>query len=125
MNLLLDTHVLVWVLENNKKLSRIARDAIIDGNNVIFISAVSAWEISVKQSMGVLSVPSNMIEEIRLHRFAELKVNFEHAQLAGSLPDIHQDPFDRMLVAQAKIEKLTLVSRDKIIEKYDVRYLRA
>lgn len=120
MNYLLDTHTLIWALENNPTLSQKARNAIINGENMIFVSPVSAWEISIKKATGELDVPDNLYEEIKLHRFTELKINFDHAQLAGSLPDIHKDPFDRMLIAQAMIEKLTLITRDKQISKYDV-----
>ena len=125
MNLLLDTHTLIWTLENNPTLSSKARDAIIDGENMIFVSSVSAWEISIKKSMGKLETPDNLYEEIRLHRFTELKINFEHAGLSGKLPAIHKDPFDRMLISQAIIEKLTLITRDKQIARYDVNCLTA
>jgi len=125
MNLLLDTHTLIWNLENNPTLSTKARDAIIDGENMIFVSSVSAWEISIKKSMGKLETPDNLYDEIRLHRFTELKINFEHAQLAEKLPAIHKDQFDRMLISQAIIEKLTLITRDKQIARYDVNCLTA
>jgi PIN domain nuclease of toxin-antitoxin system len=125
MNLLLDTHVLIWALENNATLSKAARNAIIDGNNIVFISSVSVWEISIKQTMGKLKVPDNLQEEISLHRFTPLNINFEHAKLAGELPRIHKDPFDRMLIAQAIIEKLTLVTRDSLIAQYDTNLLEA
>ena len=124
MNLLLDTHVLIWSLENNAALSYNARDAIIDGKNMVFVSAVSVWEISIKKAMGKLKVPDNLAEEIRLHRFTPLNINIEHANLTGELPAIHKDPFDRMLIAQAMIEKLTLVTEDKLIAQYDVNLLK-
>ena len=125
MNLLLDTHTLIWALENHPALSGNARDAIIDGRNMVFVSSVSAWEISIKKAMGKLKAPDNLVEEIKLHRFTRLDMNFDHAKLAGELPDIHKDPFDRMLIAQAMIEKLTLVTRDSQIAKYDVSLLKA
>ncbi len=125
MNLLLDTHVLIWALENNPVLSDKAREAIIDGSNMVFVSAASVWEISIKTAMGKLKVPDNLIEEIEIHRFTQLNMNFEHAKLAGELPDIHKDPFDRMLIAQAKIEKLTLVTQDNNIAEYEVNVLKA
>ncbi|VAX25899.1 Death on curing protein, Doc toxin [hydrothermal vent metagenome] len=125
MNLLLDTHVLIWSLENNATLSDIAREAIVDGENVVFVSAVSVWEISVKQTLGKLSVPDNLISEIQLHRFTPLEIGFHHAKLAGELPPIHKDPFDRMLIAQAMLEKLQLVTRDSFMSQYDVKILNA
>jgi len=120
MNLLLDTHVLIWALENNSKLSGQAREVIIDGKNIVFISAVTIWEISIKKAMGKLKSPDNLLDEIRLHRFTPLNINFDHSQLAGKLPSIHKDPFDRMLIAQTMIEKLTLITKDKLIAQYDV-----
>jgi PIN domain nuclease of toxin-antitoxin system len=125
MNLLLDTHVLIWALENNPTLSNSARDAIINGSNLVFVSSASVWEISIKKAMGRLKIPDNLREEIKLHRFTHLNMDFDHAQLAGELPAIHKDPFDRMLIAQAIIEKLTLVTRDNMISKYDVSLLMA
>ena len=124
MNLLLDTHVLIWSLENNATLSGDARDAIIDGKNIVFVSSVSAWEISIKKAMGKIKVPDNLQEEVGLHRFTPLNINFEHAKLAGELPNIHKDPFDRMLIAQTIIEKLTLVTKDSFIPQYNVKVLK-
>ncbi len=125
MNFLLDTHVLIWALENNPTLSELSRNSIIDGRNMIFVSPISVWEIGIKKSLGKLETPDNLLEEIKAHRFSLLQIDFNHALLAGKLPDIHKDPFDRMLIAQAIIEKLTLITRDKLIDKYDVQTLMA
>ncbi len=125
MNILLDTHVLIWALENNPTLSQEARNAIINPTNMVFVSSVSVWEISIKKSLGKLFVPDNLQEEIRLHRFTPLKISLDHAELAGMLPYIHNDPFDRMLIAQAIIEKLKLVTRDELIARYDVDVIKA
>lgn len=125
MNLLLDTHALIWALENNPTLSTPARNAIIEGKNLVFISSATVWEMSIKQSQGKLETPDNLQEEIDLHRFTQLSINFQHAGLAGKLPHIHKDPFDRMLIAQAMIEKLTLVTRDRLIAQYDVALIIA
>lgn len=125
MNILLDTHVLIWALENNSTLSQPAVTAIVDGKNIVFVSAASVWEIGIKMAMGKLEAPDNLLEEIELHRFTQLPMRFEHAQLAGRLPGIHKDPFDRMLVAQAMIEKLTLITRDKIVSEYDIKTINA
>ena len=125
MNLLLDTHVLIWALENNPTLSEIAANSIIDGSNMVFVSAASVWEIGIKRNIGKLETPDNLLEEIKLHRFTPLHINHDHAQLAGKLPDIHKDPFDRILIAQAIIEKFTLVTRDELSAEYDVAILKA
>ena len=71
---------------------------------MVFVSSASAWEIGIKRAMGKLEVPYNLLEEIGLHRFTPLNMNFEHAQLTGELSSIHKDPFDRMLIAQAIVE---------------------
>ena len=125
MNILLDTHVLIWALENNPTLSKPAENAIVDGSNMVFVSAASVWEIGIKMNMGKLEAPDNLLEEIRSHRFTPLPMTLEHAQLAGRLPDLHKDPFDRMLVAQAMIEKLTLVTRDKMVLEYKIKTITA
>lgn len=124
MNLLLDTHILIWTLENNPQLSQASRDAIIDGQNLVFVSTASIWEMSIKKNLGKLNTPDNLYEEIKLHRFNILNIEFEHAQRAGALPFIHKDPFDRMLIAQAISEKLTIVSQDSYIAKYDVNLIQ-
>lgn len=125
MNLLLDTHVLIWALENNPTLAEEARVKIICGSNLVFVSAASIWEIGIKVQLGKLDVPDNLQQELKLHRFTPLNITHEHAELAAQLPAIHKDPFDRMLVAQAISEKLTLVTRDDLICQYLVDVLRA
>jgi PIN domain nuclease of toxin-antitoxin system len=125
MKFLLDTHVLIWSLENNPLLSEEARTAIIDGRNRIFVSAASVWEISIKVKMGKLSVPDNLAEELEQHRFSKLDIKFTHAHLAGRLPEIHKDPFDRMLIAQAITEQMTIITGDRKILQYHVETLRA
>jgi len=125
MNLLLDTHVLIWALENNPCLSVAAREAIVCGENLVFVSSVSVWEIGIKVSLGKLNVPGNLQEELEKHRFSPLNITHNHAELAAQLPLIHKDPFDRMLIAQSKNENLTLVTRDEQILKYDVNILLA
>ena len=125
MNILLDTHVLIWALENNPVLSDSARSSIVRARNMVFVSSISIWEIGIKRNLGKLEAPDNLQEEIKLHRFTPLPINYDHAELAGRLPDIHKDPFDRMLIAQAIIERLTLITRDKLIARYDVDILTA
>ena len=125
MNILLDTHVLIWALENNPTLSDNAGNAITEGSNIVFVSSATVWEINIKKSIGKLDVPDNLLDEIKSHRFTPLDINFDHAEFAGKLPYIHKDPFDRILIAQAVIEKLVLVTRDDFIAKYDVNVLKA
>lgn len=125
MNLLLDTHVLIWSLENNPTLAEEARSRIVCGSNMVFVSSASIWEIGIKMKLGKLDVPDNLQQELRLHRFTPLSITHDHAELAAQLPAIHKDPFDRMLVAQAISEKLTLVTRDDQICQYCVDVLRA
>lgn len=121
MNLLLDTHTFLWAIDNHPSLSQKAREAIIDGNNIVFVSAATAWEISIKKAIGKLSLPEgSYLEELALHRFTALDITTEHALAVENLPPHHKDPFDRMLIAQAQIEKLTLITRDEKIKKYDV-----
>jgi len=123
MNVLLDTHILIWALENNPALPKKARDVIIDGSNIVYVSSATVWEMTIKKAIGKLSAPDNLYEEIKNHRFTMLDINFEHAELAGKLPDLHKDPFDRMLIAQSIIEKLTLISKDSMISKYQVKLM--
>ncbi len=100
--------MLIWALKNNPTLSGAARKAIVTASNVVFVSSVSVWEISIKKSLGKLETPDNLQEEIRLHRFTPLCIAYDHAELAGKLPDIHKDLFDRLLIAPAVVERLKL-----------------
>lgn len=124
MNLLLDTHVFLWAVDDNPNLSTAAREAIVNGQNIVYVSAATAWEISIKRAIGKLRIPDNdFLEELRLNRFAPLSISIDHALAVEKLPPIHKDPFDRMLVAQAKLEKLVLVTRDQRIAEYEVRVI--
>lgn len=120
MNLLLDTHILIWVFSRDPNLSRAATDAIRDGTNVVFVSAATAWEIAIKKSLGKLKVPGNYQEGLARYRFTPLSVTTEHALAVEHLPPHHKDPFDRLLIAQAKIEALTLVTSDPNMKTYGV-----
>ncbi|NJN53892.1 MAG: type II toxin-antitoxin system VapC family toxin [Anaerolineae bacterium] len=121
MNLLLDTHAFLWAVDNDPRLTQNAREAIVDGSNVVFVSAVTAWEITIKKAVGKLNVPDgDYLEELRLHRFTPLDITTEHALTVADLPPHHKDPFDRLLIAQAQVEKLTLVSRDPWFKAYSV-----
>lgn len=126
MNLLLDTHAFLWAVDNDPRLSQNARKAIVDGNNVVFVSAATAWEISIKKAIGKLSIPAgDYLEELRLHRFTPLDITTEHALAVANLPQHHKDPFDRLLIAQAGVENLTLVSHDPWLKMYGVPLIEA
>jgi PIN domain nuclease of toxin-antitoxin system len=124
MNLLLDTHTFLWAIDNNPNLSQEARAAITDGNNMVFVSAATAWEISIKKAIGKLTIPrGSYLDELNAHRFTPLDITTEHALAVENLPQHHKDPFDRLLIAQAQMEKLTLVTRDPRIKQYAVQVI--
>ncbi|MCC6695764.1 MAG: type II toxin-antitoxin system VapC family toxin [Candidatus Hydrogenedentes bacterium] len=125
MNLLLDTHALLWWLADDPELSREARAAISAPQHIVYVSAASAWEISIKRAIGKLQAPDDLDTAMAASAFQELPITVAHALAAGQLPDKHSDPFDRMLVAQAMIESLTLVTRDERIASYQVPTIRA
>jgi PIN domain nuclease of toxin-antitoxin system len=123
VNLLLDTHVLIW-WDEGRRLSREARRAIRDAQEV-YVSAASAWEIAIKTALGRLR-PARTIEDAVLESgFTELPITFRHASRVSSLASHHRDPFDRLLVAQAAVEGLTLVTRDPAFQPYGIDLLRA
>jgi PIN domain nuclease of toxin-antitoxin system len=117
--LLLDTHVVLWWLEDDARLSRSARESIAAEARVS-VSAVTVWEIAIKKALGKLMPPVNWPDEIIEFGFDPLPITFDHAVEAGALPRHHADPFDRMLVAQARIEGLTIVTADARVAQYDV-----
>lgn len=124
MKVLLDTHVLLWWLEGGDKLSRRVRNLIASPRNVVVVSAVSAWEISVKSAAGRLDAKpllENFERELEQEGFTELPITARHAVLAGVVAFPHKDPFDRMLVAQAQIEGVPLASKDDLFDGSSVR----
>jgi len=122
MSLLLDTHVVLWWLTDDATLSNDIK-ARLDHDPDVYLSPATVWEVAIKQAIGKLLEPANLPERIRDSGFRELHLTSEHAIAAGRLPLIHRDPFDRMLVAQAQCEDLTLVTRDSDIHKYEVSVL--
>jgi len=125
MNLLLDTHVLLWWLDDHPTLSKKAKTAIADEKNLVFVSAVVIWEIRIKQALGKLKIPRSFRNVLDDQPFETLDITVEHAHAVGDLPTHHRDPFDRMLVAQAKVEGLTLVTRDIGLKKYKIPVIEA
>jgi len=124
VKLLLDTNVLLWWMEGSPRLTSEVRDAIADPRNLAYVSAVTAWEIVIKRAIGKLEIPENWSEIVVAESFRRLAVTWEHSLHVASLPDLHRDPFDRLLIAQAHVEGLVLVTGDDIVTRYDVRTLR-
>ena len=123
MRLLLDTHVLIW-WDAGRRLSAAARTAIRDAD-AVYVSAASAWEIAIKASLGKVVSSRSVAQATAECGFVELPVTFAHAEQLAALPALHRDPFDRLLVAQALAEDLTVVTRDPAIARYHVTVITA
>lgn len=121
MRLLLDTHVLLWWLADDRRLGQQARALIAAADNTVYVSAASAWEISIKRALGKLKAPASLDSTIEDAGFEKLAIEFKHGERAGALPPLHNDPFDRMLIAQALLEELVLVTADKYFTGYGVQ----
>lgn len=125
MRLLLDTHVLLWHGNAPQRIREGTMAAINDASNEKHVSAASIWEIAIKRATGKLSVPPDVRARVAAAGFRELAITGNHAVRAGGFPRVHGDPFDRMLVAQAQIEGLTLVTSDARLARYGVAVLPA
>ena len=120
MKLLLDTHTLIWWLTNDSTLSQTARKAIANPDNLIFVSAASAWEIAIKKTIGKLQAPDDLAEQIQQKDFLPLPIEISHALKVEQLPLHHHDHFDRILIAQAMAEKMKIITRDRKFDAYEV-----
>jgi PIN domain nuclease of toxin-antitoxin system len=123
VRLLLDTHVFLWW-----RAARDMRPQAVDairGADDVFVSAASAWEVAIKAARGKIRLSGSFGEGVTASGFVPLPINFLHALAAGELPPHHRDPFDRMLVAQAAVEELTLVTRDPVFARYGVALIEA
>ncbi len=125
MELLLDTHAFIWWDGSDPQLGAAAAAAIADPANRVFVSAASVWEIAVKQKLGRLAFAGSPSQAITMNGFLSLPISGDHAEAAASLPPIHQDPFDRILVAQALARALVLVTADGVVSQYAVPQLSA
>jgi PIN domain nuclease of toxin-antitoxin system len=125
LKLLLDTHVLLWALLKPALLSQAATEAIEDAANEVYVSVVSAWEIEIKSAKGKLSLPETLPEALDRLRYISLPVSLDQVLTVESLPRHHRDPFDRILIAQAQLEGMTLVTSDRHIRHYPVATLPA
>ena len=127
MRFLLDTHTLIWWMTDDRRLSKPARSLIAQRDNVSLVSAVSAWEIATKVRLGRFPMAADLVQsfiaDVTRERMEILAVSAEHGIRAGSLPGPHQDPFDRMLIAQASAENVPIVSNDRAFDHYDVERL--
>lgn len=121
MRLLLDTHVILWALADPERLTNEARACIEDGHNEVFVSAASVWEIAIKQATGRLRAPDDLLDVMASGGFASMPITAQHASAAGGLPMLHRDPFDRMLIAQAIVESIAIVTRDQRLAQYEVQ----
>jgi PIN domain nuclease of toxin-antitoxin system len=124
VNLLLDTHAVLWFLAGSDRLGEAARTAITSADRA-YVSAATIWELSVKAAQGRLEAPSDFTNRLLEQGMLPLALEWEHARVAGGLPMHHRDPFDRMLVAQAIVERLTIVTRDADIPRYPVPVIPA
>jgi PIN domain nuclease of toxin-antitoxin system len=124
MQYLLDTHALLWWLTTPDKLSTKAQNIIKDKSNVIYISSASFWEMTIKQGLGRLTLPHNLLETVATEHFKILPIMPEECLGVADLPMLHADPLDRLLVIQAKLHDLIIITRDKIISEYPVATMR-
>lgn len=124
MRILLDSHVVLWWLEDNSSLGAECRQLITQAD-VVFVSSVTPWELGIKRALGKLAMPDGLVDVLESAGFASLAIAAEHAQLAPTLPPLHRDPFDRMLVAQAQLESLVLVTADSALLGYEVEQFDA
>lgn len=120
MKLLLNTHTLIWWLKNDPTLFEGAKKAISNPDNLVFISAASAWEIAIKKSLGKLDAPDDLETQIEKHNFQLLPITIAHGVAVGKLPWHHKDPFDRIIIAQAICESMTIITRDKKFNSYNI-----
>ena len=124
MRLLLDTHTLIWWLTEDSSLPASARKLIGSRSSAVLVSAASSWEIATKVRLGRLEAAADLARDFSAYlaqeRFESLSISTEHGIRAGSLPGSHKDPFDRMLVAQAQMENLAIVSNDVLLDGYGV-----
>ncbi len=123
MRLLLDTHVFLWSISSIRQLPPQVREKMLSPANEVFVSVATAWEIGIKKGLGKLTAPDGLEREILRCGFSALPVTFTHTEAVAGLPRHHRDPFDRMLIVQARLDRLTLVTADPVMRQYDVDLL--
>jgi PIN domain nuclease of toxin-antitoxin system len=121
VRVLIDSHTLVWWRAGSSNLSRLARDAIADPANEVLISIAALWELTIKESSGKLTLPHDLETMVADEGFSVLSVSFAHLRSFGTLPRLHRDPFDRMMIAQSLAEGLPIATADRIFAAYGVQ----
>ncbi len=124
MRLLIDTHVFLWWIGDDSRLSKKAREMISEADNQLYLSAASGWEIAIKAKLGKLQIDGDVttfiIEQMHLNSIEQLPVSISHALHVSTLDDLHRDPFDRLLVAQARLERMPILTADQYIAAYPI-----
>jgi PIN domain nuclease of toxin-antitoxin system len=123
MQALIDTHTFLWFVAGSDELSHSAKRLILDGNNAVFISIASLWEISIKTALGKLQIGgeyASVIDDVTNNDMTILPINFHHTVIQNQLPFHHRDPFDRIILAQALAENMPLISKDSVFDSYFV-----
>lgn len=126
MRILLDTHLLIWYLEGSESFSKPRRQRIVDANNDIFVSIASLWEISIKVSIGKLKISrslSDVLQQLADQTIAILPIKSGHVLQVATLPFHHRDPFDRMIIAQAQVEFLPVMTNDNVFASYGIKQI--
>ena len=127
MKILLDTHTFLWWITGDQKLSGRAREIISDGSNELFLSAATGWEMAIKAQIGRLKLPGEpihfILEQMRINAIQSLPIQMNHALHVSTLPQHHRDPFDRLLIAQAQLEGLPVLSSDHQLANYQVEVI--
>ena len=121
MNVLLDTNVLLVWIADSPRINQAMVEAIESERNTVFFSPLSIWEVRIKAAKGRLDLPGHFLDVVRSKDFTELRFTSEHADEAGRLPGIHSDPFDRGLIAQARLERMTVLTTDHLLARYEVQ----
>lgn len=129
MNILIDTHIFLWLFGQSDRISSNVRNLLRNQNNSIYFSAASAWEIAIKYGNGKLQLPDSpeifVPDRINRANFSWLEIVHQHTLAVANLEQIHKDPFDRLLVAQANVENFSLLSADSVFDKYSVKLIDA
>ena len=124
MKIIVDTHVFLWWITDSSKLSKQAKTIISDGDNTIFLSAASSWEIAIKNQLGRLQLPQRperfIPDQLLRNGMESLPITMSHALHVATLPSIHRDPFDRMLISQAQVEHLPILTADPFFARYRI-----